>query len=68
MKYAIIRLDARNHEIKGKTVCLKTIFGDVLVPEKKIELNEDIAKVPLWYFGANGFNPCQMVTGFKGIQ
>lgn len=67
MKYAIIKLNANNHEIKGKTVNFKTIFGDVPVTEAKVKLDEDIAKVPLWCFGANGLNPCQMVSGFMGI-
>ena len=67
MKYAIIKLNTQNHEIKGRTVNFKTIFGDVPVRESKVILEGSTAKVPLWYFGANGFNPCQMVSGYVGI-
>ena len=67
MKYAIIKLNTQNHEIKGRSVKFKTIYGDVPVGESKVIVEGNIAKVPLWYFGANGFNPCQMVSGYMGI-
>ena len=63
---AIIALDTTNHEMREKSICLHTIFGDVYAPLSKTEIKDNIAIVPYWVFTKAILNPCQMVTGFVG--
>ena len=63
---AIIKLDSTNHEMRKKSICLHTIFGDVYTPISKTKIINDTAIVPFWVFHKAGLNPCQMVTGFQG--
>ena len=63
---AIIELTTNNHEMREKSICLYTIFGNVYAPKSKTEIADGVAIVPFWVFTNAGLNPCQMVTGFKG--
>ena len=65
---AIIKLDTTNHEMRQKSICLHTIFGDVYAPLRKTKVINGVAIVPVWVFHNAGLNPCQMVTGFLGQQ
>ena len=67
MKYAIIKLNANNHEIVENSVRFKTIYGDVPVREKKVIVEGNVARVPLWNFAQREINPCMMISGYVGI-
>lgn len=63
---SIISLDSNNHEMREKSICLHTIFGDVYAPISKIKIDDNKITVPYWIFTKANLNPCQMVTGFIG--
>lgn len=65
---AIIRLDDQNHETREKSIKLVTIFGNVYAPKSVIKVTGDIITVPMWVFDKKELNPCQMVTGFIGME
>ena len=65
---AIIRLDDQNHETREKSIKLVTIFGNVFAPKSVIKVTGDIITVPMWVFDNKRLNPCQMVTGFIGME
>ena len=61
---AIIKLTGDNHEMRQKSICLHTIFGDVFAPISKTSITDGVATVPAWVFYNAGLNPCQMINGF----
>lgn len=63
---AIIKLDSENHEMREKSICLHTIFGDVYAPLSRTTIENGVAFVPEWVFHNARLNPCQMVTGYIG--
>lgn len=65
---AIIKLTDGNHEMREKSICLHTIFGDVFTPISRTKVDENIATVPMWVFYKAGKNPCQMINGFIGME
>lgn len=66
MKFAV-RLTKENHELGLGYVRFHTIFGDVDVKNKNIEVvTPSVLRMDCKYFTSNGFNPCQLVNGFIG--
>ena len=64
---AEIKLSAKNHEFRNKSLKLVTIYGDVFAPLSKITIiDKNTVLVPEWIFVNAGLNPCQMVNGYKG--
>lgn len=67
MLYAKIRLNAKNHEVTPTGLDLFTIFGTVTVDKADVVQESDhTVLIPAHIFAEQGYNPCQMVTGFKG--
>lgn len=64
---AVIQLTKENHELGFGYIVIRTIFGDIRVPNSKVEVKtKRIIKIPDKVFHAAGFNPCQIVNGYLG--
>ena len=61
-----IRLVNGNHEFRGKSLKLVTIYGNVYAPLSVTTIVNDIAIVPEWVFVNKELNPCQMIKGYEG--
>lgn len=62
---AFIKLTAENHELALGHIVLKTIFGDVHIPNESVEvLTKSIIKVPMRYFDNAMLAPSQLINGF----
>ncbi len=66
MKYAVIELSKKNHEMREKSIKLYTVFGNVFAPLSKCVVKNNVAWVPTWVFYKAEMNPCQMVSGWVG--
>ena len=67
MKKAVIELTKENHELGFGYILIHTIFGDIRVPNNKVEVKtKRIIKSPDKVFHDAGFNPCQIVNGYLG--
>lgn len=67
MLFAEIALSKKNHVTTEEGYIFRTIFGNVFVKRQKIVRHNNIVLVPSECFGKQGYNPCQVVSGFLGL-
>lgn len=64
---AVIELTKENHELGLGYILIRTIFGDICVPNSKVEVKtKRIITVPVAEFHSARLNPCQIVNGYLG--